>query len=51
MQRFGNMKRWQLMFLLEGLPVIPLGVVTYFFLDKVPNAVQCKSIYDTKEPF
>jgi hypothetical protein len=38
-----GLKSWQWMFLLEGIPIIPLSIITYFFLDNVPNAVQCKS--------
>lgn len=32
--------RW--MFLFEGLPLIPLGIITYLFLSNIPNTVQCK---------
>lgn len=35
---------WQWMFLLEGLPMIPLGIITYLFLSNIPNTVQCKSL-------
>ena len=41
MEEIGGLKDWQWMFLLEGAPIIPLGIITYFFLDNVPNAVQC----------
>ena len=34
---------WQWMFLLEGVPMIPLGVITYLLLNNIPNTVQCKS--------
>lgn len=37
-----GLKSWQWMLLLEGSPMIPIGVVTYLFIDSVPNAVQCK---------
>jgi hypothetical protein len=43
MDGMGNLEAWQWMFLLEGLPIILLGIITYRFLDTVPNAVQCKS--------
>jgi hypothetical protein len=39
----GGLKSWQWTFLLEGSWIIPLGIITYLFLDSVPNAVQCKS--------
>jgi hypothetical protein len=42
MNGMGNLKSWQWTFLLEGLPIIPLGIITYLFLDNIPNAVQCK---------
>ncbi|CAF3798290.1 unnamed protein product [Rotaria sordida] len=35
-----GLKSWQWMFLLEGSPTIPLSIITYLFLDNVPNAVQ-----------
>ncbi|CAF5002283.1 unnamed protein product, partial [Rotaria sp. Silwood1] len=35
-----SLKPWQWLFLLEGSPIIPLGIITYLFLDNVPNAVQ-----------
>ncbi|CAF1103900.1 unnamed protein product [Rotaria sordida] len=31
---------WQWIFLLEGLPIIPLGIITFLFLDSVPETVQ-----------
>ncbi|CAF1023094.1 unnamed protein product [Rotaria sordida] len=40
MQGIGGLKSWQWTFLLEGLPIIPLGVLVYVLLDKIPNAVQ-----------
>jgi hypothetical protein len=43
MKGMSMLKDWQWTFLLEGSPVIPLGIITYLFLDNVPNAVQCKS--------
>ena len=39
---------WQWMFLLEGLPMIPLGVVTFLFLSNVPNTVQCNITSNTE---
>ncbi|CAF3915313.1 unnamed protein product, partial [Rotaria sp. Silwood1] len=35
-----GLKSWQWMFLIEGSPIIPLSMITYLFLDSVPNAVQ-----------
>jgi hypothetical protein len=43
MKGMGGLKGWQWMFLLKGSPIILLGIITYLFLDNVPNAVQCKS--------
>ncbi|UJR19693.1 hypothetical protein I4U23_022827 [Adineta vaga] len=40
MNGIGGLKNWQWLYLLEGLPIIPLGIFTYLFLDNVPNAVQ-----------
>jgi hypothetical protein len=34
---------WQWMYLIEGLPMIPLGIVTYLFLNNIPDTVQCKN--------
>jgi hypothetical protein len=33
---------WQWMFLIEALPMIPLGVITWLFLNNIPNTVQGK---------
>jgi len=33
---------WQWMFLIEALPMIPLGIITWLFLNNIPNTVQCK---------
>jgi hypothetical protein len=43
MQGLGNLKSWQWIFLFEGSPIIPLAIITYLFLDNVPNTVQCKN--------
>lgn len=43
MAGIGGLQSWRWMFLLEGSPIIPLGIITYIFLDSVPNAVQCKN--------
>ncbi|CAF3618302.1 unnamed protein product [Rotaria sp. Silwood1] len=40
MKDIGGLKGWQWTFLLEGSPIIPLGLITYILLDNVPNAVQ-----------
>ncbi|CAF4987468.1 unnamed protein product, partial [Rotaria sp. Silwood1] len=40
MKDIGGLKPWQWTFLLEGSPIIPLGIITYLFLDNIPNAVQ-----------
>ncbi|CAF4925161.1 unnamed protein product [Rotaria sp. Silwood1] len=40
MNGIGGLKSWQWVFVLEGSPIIPLGIIVYFFLDKVPNAIQ-----------
>ncbi|CAF1416966.1 unnamed protein product, partial [Rotaria sp. Silwood1] len=40
MQDIGGLKSWQWTFLLEGLPIIPLGILVYILLDKIPNASQ-----------
>jgi MFS family permease len=32
-----NLKGWQWLFLLEGLPSVVLGVVTWFFLNDTPD--------------
>jgi hypothetical protein len=48
MEGISGLKSWQWMFLLEGSPIIPLGIVTHLFLDNVPNAVQCKSLKENR---
>ena len=42
MDGISGLRSWQWMFLTEGLPMIPLGVITYLFLNSLPSAVQCK---------
>ena len=37
-----GLQTWQWAFLLEGSPIILLGIMTYLFLNSVPDAVQCK---------
>ncbi len=39
-----NIHGWRWIFLLEGLPIIPLGFITFFFLEHIPDTVQCKFI-------
>jgi hypothetical protein len=34
---------WRWMYLLEGLPMIPLGIVICLFLNNLPDTVQCKN--------
>jgi hypothetical protein len=34
---------WRWMFLFEGLPMIPLGIITWLFLNNIPDTVQCKN--------
>ncbi|CAF1174184.1 unnamed protein product [Rotaria sordida] len=41
MKDIGGLKNWRWLFLLEGLPIIPLGVMTYLFLGSIPDTVQC----------
>ncbi|CAF1060970.1 unnamed protein product [Rotaria sordida] len=41
MKDIGGLKSWRWLFLLEGLPIIPLGVMTYLFLGGIPDTVQC----------
>jgi ACS family phthalate transporter-like MFS transporter len=36
MDGFHGLRGWQWLFLLEGLPAIAMGVVTYFYLDDAP---------------
>ncbi|CAF1068887.1 unnamed protein product [Rotaria sordida] len=40
MKDIGGLKNWRWLFLLEGLPIIPLGVMTYLFLGSIPDTVQ-----------
>jgi hypothetical protein len=49
MENIGSLKDWQWMLLLQSVPIIPLGIATCFFLDKVPNAVQCKCTQKNNE--
>ncbi|CAF1184316.1 unnamed protein product [Rotaria sordida] len=35
-----GLNSWQWMFLLEGLPMIPLGIITCLFLSNIPDTVQ-----------
>jgi Major Facilitator Superfamily len=51
MDGFNNWHGWQWMFLLEGLLMIPLGIITYLFLSNVPTTVQCKVSSNTKRDF
>ncbi|CAF3625425.1 unnamed protein product [Rotaria sp. Silwood1] len=43
MNGVANLKSWQWLFLLPGLPVIPVGIVTYLALGNIPETVQCKT--------
>jgi hypothetical protein len=49
MKGIGGLKGWQWTFLIAGLPIIPIGIITYLFLDNVPNAVQCKSLKEDRK--
>ncbi|CAF4229127.1 unnamed protein product, partial [Rotaria sordida] len=40
MKDIGGLENWRWLFLLEGLPIIPLGVMTYLFVGSIPDAVQ-----------
>ncbi|CAF0946224.1 unnamed protein product [Rotaria sordida] len=40
MEDIGGLKNWRWLFLFEGLPIIPLGVMTYLFLGSIPDTVQ-----------
>lgn len=45
-----GLNSWQWMFLLEGIPMIPLGIIIIVFLQNVPdNTVTCKYGYSIKE--
>ena len=44
MDGIAGLRVWQWIFLLEGLPIIPLGFITYFFLGSLPDTVQCEFI-------
>ncbi|CAF3747766.1 unnamed protein product [Rotaria sp. Silwood1] len=39
-RNLSNLKDWQWIFLLEGIPIILLGVLTYLFLSSIPETVQ-----------
>jgi hypothetical protein len=43
MEGICGLEDWRWLFLLEGLPIIPLGVITYLFLGSIPDTVQCKN--------
>ncbi|CAF2565556.1 unnamed protein product [Rotaria sp. Silwood2] len=43
MNGIANLKSWQWLFLLPGLPVIPIGIITYIALGSIPETVQCKT--------
>lgn len=44
MKGLGGLAAWRWLFLLEGSPIIPLGVFTYLFLGNIPETVQCKNL-------
>ena len=48
MKGISGLHNWQWMFLLEGMPMIPLGIITFLFLSSIPNAVQCKDYSSTR---
>ncbi|CAF3778538.1 unnamed protein product [Rotaria sp. Silwood1] len=39
-RNLSSLKDWQWIFLLEGIPIILLGVLTYLFLSSIPETVQ-----------
>ena len=42
MDGISGLHGWQWMFLIEGLPMIPLGIITFLFLSNIPNTVRCR---------
>ena len=42
MDGVAGLHRWQWLFLLLGIPVILLGLITFFFLENIPDTVHCK---------
>ncbi|CAF1100666.1 unnamed protein product [Adineta steineri] len=44
MNNVGSLQGWQWMFLFEGLPMIPLGIITGLFLSNIPDTVQWLNI-------
>ncbi|CAF1104855.1 unnamed protein product [Rotaria sp. Silwood1] len=47
-RNLSSLKDWQWIFLLEGIPIILLGVLTYLFLSSIPETVQCKNQQNNK---
>lgn len=43
MHEMACLKSWKWLFLLPGLPIIPLGIAAYFVLGNMPETIQCKS--------
>jgi hypothetical protein len=43
MKGIANLQDWQRVFVLEGIPIIPLAIITYAFLGNIPDAVRCES--------
>ncbi|CAF1210049.1 unnamed protein product, partial [Rotaria sordida] len=40
MNGMAGLEGWRWIFLLESLPIIPLGIITFFFLANIPETVQ-----------
>ncbi len=43
MENIRDLKDWQWMMLFQGVLILPLGIITLLFLEKITNVVQCKS--------
>ena len=43
MEGIAHLHKWQWLYLLEGSPSVPPGIITFIFLSNIPDSVQCKS--------
>lgn len=43
MRGLTNLHDWQLIYLFDGAPIIPLAIITYLFLGNIPDTVRCKT--------